>query len=203
MQTYLMESIGVAAAVAAVYAAYAETMMPLRIAAIVANILAIVYGVWHGIYPLAALGLVLLALNAFRLYEIRKLVRGMNLAMAHDLTADWLLPFTRRQHFKAGQLMMARGDFATAAFYVIAGEAEIIELGESVGSGALLGEIGLFAPDGRRTLTVRCKTDVETARLDYDRFKELYFQNPQFGFRLLHLIVARLQHNGARAVIPT
>jgi CRP-like cAMP-binding protein len=29
--------------------------------------------------------------------------------------------------------------------------------------------------------------------IDYDRFKELYFQNPQFGFRLLHLIVARLQ----------
>jgi CRP-like cAMP-binding protein len=34
---------------------------------------------------------------------------------------------------------------------------------------------------------------VETARIDYDRFKELYFQNPQFGFHLLHLIVARLQ----------
>jgi CRP-like cAMP-binding protein len=29
--------------------------------------------------------------------------------------------------------------------------------------------------------------------IDYDRFKELYFQNPQFGFRLLHLVVARLQ----------
>src|SRR5271169_3333011 len=49
------------------------------------------------------------------------------------------------------------------------------------------------APDGKRTKTVRCKTDVQTAVLDYDRFKELYFQNPQFGFRLLHLVVARLQ----------
>jgi CRP-like cAMP-binding protein len=36
---------------------------------------------------------------------------------------------------------------------------------------------------------------VQTAMIDYDRFKELYFQNPQFGFRLLHLIVARLQRS--------
>jgi CRP-like cAMP-binding protein len=40
---------------------------------------------------------------------------------------------------------------------------------------------------------VRCKSDVRAAVLDYDRFKELYFQNPEFGFRLLRLIVARLQ----------
>ena len=55
------------------------------------------------------------------------------------------------------------------------------------------GEIGLFTPDGKRTMTIRCKTDVRAAQIDYDRFKELYFQNPQFGFRLLHLIVARMQ----------
>jgi CRP-like cAMP-binding protein len=29
--------------------------------------------------------------------------------------------------------------------------------------------------------------------IDYDQFKELYFQNPEFGFRLLHLVVARMQ----------
>jgi CRP-like cAMP-binding protein len=30
-------------------------------------------------------------------------------------------------------------------------------------------------------MTVRCKTDVHAAIIDYDRFKEMYFQNPQFG----------------------
>jgi CRP-like cAMP-binding protein len=44
-------------------------------------------------------------------------------------------------------------------------------------------------------MTIRCKTNVDAAQIDYDRFKELYFQNPQFGFRLLHLIVARMQTN--------
>ena len=48
-------------------------------------------------------------------------------------------------------------------------------------------------PDGLRIATARCKTNVEAARIDYDQFKQLYFQNPEFGFRLLHLIVGRLQ----------
>ncbi len=203
MQTYLVDSIGVAAALASLYAAYAETMIPLRTAAIVANVLALVYALWLGNYPLAVLSAVLLPLNAVRLHQMRRLVRDINRAIRADLDADWLLPFTRPQRFKAGQTMMARGDYATAAFYVVAGEVEVIELGETFGKGTLLGEIGLFAPDGKRTLTARCKTDVDTARLDYDRFKELYFENPQFGFRLLHLIVARLQHNSARAVVAT
>ena len=109
------------------------------------------------------------------------------------MSADWLLPYARPKNFKAGDVIMARGDYATAAFYIVGGEVEILEIGESFGPGTLLGEIGLFTPDGKRTKTVRCKTDVQTAMIDYDRFKELYFQNPQFGFRLLHLVVARFR----------
>jgi len=45
-------------------------------------------------------------------------------------------------------------------------------------------------------MTLRCKTRVQTAVIDYDRFKELYFQNPEFGFHLIHLVVARLQGSG-------
>jgi CRP-like cAMP-binding protein len=90
---------------------------------------------------------------------------------------------------------MQRGEYATAAFYVVAGEVELLEIGAVFGKGTLLGEIGLFSPEGKRNMSVRCKTDVQAARIDYDRFKELYFQNPQFGFRLLHLIVARMQLN--------
>jgi CRP/FNR family transcriptional regulator, cyclic AMP receptor protein len=101
--------------------------------------------------------------------------------------------------------MMERGEYATAAFYIVSGEVEIVEINETFGKGTLLGEIGLFTPDGRRIMTVRCKTDVQTAIIDYDQFKELYFQNPQFGFRLLHLVVERLQRGGEllRPAVPS
>ena len=39
---------------------------------------------------------------------------------------------------------------------------------------------------------MRSRTELHTATITYEQFKELYFQNPQFGFVLLRLIVARL-----------
>jgi CRP-like cAMP-binding protein len=126
------------------------------------------------------------------------LIRDIDVAIGSDMNVDWLLPYTRPKRFKAGDVMMERGEYATAAFYIVSGEVEIVEMNETFGKGTLLGEIGLFTPDGRRIMTVRCKTDVQTAIIDYDRFKELYFQNPQFGFRLIHLVVVRLQSSGER-----
>jgi CRP/FNR family transcriptional regulator, cyclic AMP receptor protein len=201
MQLDIAEWIGVAAAAVSLYAANAKTIVPLRWAAIAANGLAMVYSVLHGTYPTFVLNLVMLPINAWRLNGMLRLVRSVESAAKGDLNAAWLLPYTRPKQFKTGQVMMARGDYATAAFYIVSGEVELLELNQTVGKGTLLGEIGLFTPDGRRTATVRCKTDVEAAIIDYDRFKELYFQNPQFGFQLLHLLVARL-HRAAAAPPP-
>jgi CRP/FNR family cyclic AMP-dependent transcriptional regulator len=195
MRAYLPELIGVAAAAASLYAAYSQTIITLRVAAIVANVVAMTYSYSHGAYPAFALNALLLPLNAWRLYLMVKLIRDIDTATRGDMNADWLLPFTRPKHFKMGDVVMERGEYATGAFYIVSGEVELVELGDTLGRGTLLGEIGLFAPDGKRTMTVRCKTDVHAAIIDYDRFKELYFQNPQFGFKLLHLIVARLQSN--------
>ena len=193
MQPLYAELIGVAAAAASLYAAQSKTIIPLRWAAIGANFLAMIYSFLHGTYPTFLLNMVLLPLNAWRLRGMLQLVRDIDTAIKGDMNVDWLLPYTRPKNFKSGDIMMERGEYATAAYYVVAGEVEIPELNQTFGKGTLLGEIGLFTPDGRRTRTVRCKTNVQTAMIDYDQFKELYFQNPQFGFHLLHLIVARLQ----------
>jgi CRP/FNR family cyclic AMP-dependent transcriptional regulator len=193
MQPHLAELIGVAAAAASLYAAQSKTIIPLRAAAIAANVFAMIYSFLHGTYPTFVLNAALLPLNAWRLRAMVNLIRDTDLATKGDMNVAWLLPYTRPKNFKAGSILMERGEYATAAFYIVAGEVEILESNEVFGKGTLLGEIGLFTPDGRRTKTIRCKTDVQTAVIDYDRFKELYFQNPQFGFRLLHLVVARLQ----------
>lgn len=189
------EAIGVAAAAASLYAAYAKTIIPLRVASVAANFLAMIYSFRHGTYPTFALNAFLLPLNVWRLHAMLRLVRDIDRAITSDLNVDWLLPYMRPKQFKAGDIMMAQGDVATDAFYIVSGEIELVEIDQTHGKGTLVGEIGLFTPSGRRTVTVRCKTDVHAARIGYDQFKQLYFQNPQFGFRLLRLIVARMQGN--------
>jgi hypothetical protein len=193
MTPYFAELFGIAAAAASLYAAYAKTIIPLRVAAIAANFLAMIYSLSHGTYPTFMLNAVLLPLNSWRLWAMLKLIRDIDRAIEGDMTVDWLLPYTRPKRFNAGAIIMRRGEYATAAFYVVSGEVEVLEIDRLYGPGTLIGEIGLFTPDGTRTMTVRCKSEVQTAIIDYDRFKELYFENPQFGFRLLHLIVARMQ----------
>jgi CRP/FNR family transcriptional regulator, cyclic AMP receptor protein len=195
MESYYPEIVGVAAAVASLYAAHAKTIIPLRVAAVIANVLAMGYSLMHGTYPTFALNALLLPLNAWRLHQMFGLIRGIDAAIASDMNVDWLLKYMRPKSYRAGDVMMERGDYATEAFYIVSGEVEIVEINQNRGAGALLGEIGLFTPNGRRTMTVRCKTDVEAATIGYDQVKELYFQNPQFGFRLLQLIVARMQNN--------
>jgi CRP/FNR family cyclic AMP-dependent transcriptional regulator len=193
MEHPFAELIGISAAAVSLYAAHAKTMIPLRVAAIVANALAMTYSFLHGTYPTFMLNAILLPLNAWRLRAMLALIRDIDVATKSDMNVDWLLPYTRPADFKAGDIIMQRGDYATAAFYIISGEIEMVEINVTWGKGTLVGEIGLFTPDGKRTMTIRCKTDVHAAQIDYDRFKELYFQNPQFGFRLLHLIVERMQ----------
>jgi CRP/FNR family transcriptional regulator, cyclic AMP receptor protein len=193
------ELIGLAAAAAGLYAAQAKTIIPLRIAALVANFLAMIYSAMHGTYPTVLLNAIMLPINGWRLHAMYGLIKETDDAIKGDMNVEWLLPYTRPQKFKAGDTLMARGDYATAAYYIVSGEVEVVDMGRTLGKGTLLGEIGLFTPDGRRTRTIRCRTDVQTAVIDYDRFKELYYQNPEFGFRLLHLVVQRLHSELARS----
>jgi hypothetical protein len=192
---YVVELFGFAAAAAALYGTYVRTIIPLRIAAIVANAFALLYSVSKGTYPTFLLNAVLLPLNVVRLRAMSRLVHEVDAATEGDLNAEWLRPYMRPRDFAAGEFLMRQGEVATEAFYIVAGEVELTEIQKVLGPGTLIGEIGLFTPGNRRTMSVRCRTEVHTATITYEQFKELYFQNPQFGFALLRLIVARLHGN--------
>ena len=135
MESYYAEIVGVAAAAASLYAAHAKTIIPLRIAAVIANLLAMGYSLLHGTYPTFVLNALLLPLNAWRLHQMIDLVRGIDAAIASDMNVDWLLKYMRPKHYRAGDVMMARGEYATEAFYVVAGEVEIVEIKQSRGAG--------------------------------------------------------------------
>ena len=116
MQAHLAELFGVAAAAASLYAAQSKTIIPLRAAVMAANCMAMIYSFLHGTYPTFVLNAVLLPVNAWRLYGMMNLVRSIDTASKSDMNVDWLLPYTRPKNFKAGDIMMERGEYATAAF---------------------------------------------------------------------------------------
>jgi len=192
---YGVELFGFAAAAAGLYGAYVRTIIPLRIAAIVSNAFALVYSISHGTYPTFLLNAILLPLNMVRLRAMWNLVHEVDAATQGDLNVEWLRPYMRPRNFRTGDFLMRQGEVADDAFYILSGEVALVEIQKVVGPGTLIGEMGLFTPGNLRTMSAQCRTDVHTATITYDQFKELYFQNPQFGFSLLRLIVARLHGN--------
>src|SRR5262245_60540233 len=83
-------------------------------------------------------------------------------------------------------------------YYTVTGRYRLVEIHADVAPGQLIGELGLVSPNGKRTLTFECLEDGELLAIGYAQVKELYFQNPGFGYYFLRLIGQRLFHDIAR-----
>lgn len=99
--------------------------------------------------------------------------------------------------------MFRIGDPARSTFVILSGAVRVAEFGVLLGPGSLIGEIGVFAPDGRRTGTALCETDVEIGSISDQRLLELYARDPTFGLHLMRLVVQRLLDNERRWVART
>jgi CRP-like cAMP-binding protein len=62
----------------------------------------------------------------------------------------------------------------------------------------MFGEIAFFAPDRRRTSTARCLTDCTLMSIDEATFRQLVYQNPDFGLEVVRLIAGRLSDDVRR-----
>ncbi len=167
-------------------------MTPLRIFALAANSFLIVYAAIEHNWINCGLQAALLIVNAYRLWDLRRLVRVLAQANADSPVSEWLLPHMRIKRFKAGTVLFSKGDIANQLFYIRSGTIRSMELGLSVGAGNLIGEIGLFAEDRRRSASVVCETDCVCYTMTDEAMYLLYTQNPKVGFYLIRLIVQRL-----------
>ena len=175
-----------------------RTMIPLRIAAIISNVLFIFYGLLSKTLPTVFMYGVLLPINCFRLYQIQQLVKRVKVASQGDLDMEWLKPFMTRRNFKAGDVLFHKGDVANAMYYTVTGKFLVKEFGVELPPGRVMGELGFLSPENKRTATVECIEDGQVLFIIYDKVRELYFQDPDFGFYLLKLTSERLLQNIAR-----
>jgi len=172
-----------------------KSMLPLRVAALLASCCLVVYGyVFHAL-PTLALYSVLIPINIRKTLQIRKLVRTIEEAKADTPLAQWLLPHMKRRTVKAGQVLWRQGDVATEMLYLESGRMRLIEHDQPLEPGALVGEIGLFAPENRRTLSLETTEDCVVHGLSAEAMMHLYFQSPKLGYHVMRLIVARLMHD--------
>lgn len=175
-----------------------KTMIPLRFLGVVTNVLFLIYSSLAWVWPTFILNCIVLPLNAYRLQEMRELVRRTQEASKGDFDMSALAPFMTKRTIKAGEILFRKDDTADAMYLVVAGRLKLPETEIEIVPGAMVGELGLLAPGRTRTQSLVALEDGEVRVLPYARFDELYFQNPQFGLAFLKLSSQRLFQNIAR-----
>ena len=185
---------GWVAAVLVFAAFFMRTMIPLRIVAIASNVafiayalLGLRYGVFDRLYPILVLHSTLLPLNVVRLRELERMIASVRATNA-DEAVEALIPYMKLEQYREGDVVFRRGDPANKLYVVQHGNVRLRETGKRISAGGVFGEVGLFAPDGVRSLTAMCDDDCRLATIGADKVLELYYLNPRFGFFLIRLV---------------
>ncbi len=189
------ELLGYAAAACVFVTFYMKTMIPLRIAGIVSNLLFIAYGYDLNAYPVLFLHLVLLPLNLLRLRQMLRLIKQIEDATKGDVNLNWVKPFSSTRTIAVGEAVFRTGDRADEMFFIVSGTFRVKERNVDLQAGDVFGERGLLNAGQARTATVVCTTEGELLRITYDQVKQLCLQDPKFSFYFLHLVSKRLFHN--------
>jgi len=188
-----------AAATFTITSSFVKTMVPLRGLAVLSNVGFLLYGLLHPNLIMAVLHATLLPINFVRFSEMLRLTRRVRAAAERaDLTGVWLKPYMKASRKKAGDVLFAKGDPADQLYFLAAGRIEFVEIGQTMGPGRMFGEIAFFSPSGRRTATARCLEDCQVLSVNEPTLRELYYQNPSFGFELVSLVAARLSADAER-----
>jgi hypothetical protein len=176
-----------------VVSAFVKTMIPLRWLAVGSNAGFVIYGALSPSLLTFLLEAVLLPINIWRAIQMQRLTRQVSAAAGSaDMSGVWLKPYMKKRDLKAGEVLFRKGDAADHLYFLAGGRIELSEIGEQMEPGRIFGEIAFFSPDKRRTLTARCVRDCTVLSIDESSLKQLYFQNPAFGFQLVGLIAGRL-----------
>lgn len=189
------EVLGWTAAGLVLTAFWVKTMIPLRLVAMAGNIAFLAYGFLLGAPSIIALHGLLLPLNFVRLRKMRDLTRRVRGVSQGSMDLSMLLPYMSQHSKAAGEAFFHKGDLSDHVIYVISGTVRITDLDRQIGPGELLGEMGVFTEDRRRTDTAVAETEVTYGQISADRFWEVFFQDPAFGAYLIRTIVRRANTN--------
>ncbi len=183
----------VVAAVLILVSSFVKTIIPLRWLSVGGNIGFVLYGVLHPAPLVLLLHLALLPINLWRVLEMQRLTRRVSRAeLAGEGLDVWLQPYMKRHRRRPGAIVFKRGDRADRLYVLAEGRLELVESGRTIEAGQMFGEIAFFAPERTRTATVRAVEPSTLLSIDETTFRQLFFQNPAFGFAVVRLIAARL-----------
>ena len=176
-----------------------KTILPLRLVAMASNMAFVIYGFGAGLMPILLLHSALLPLNIVRTVQHLRQVARIRSSARDGADFDSLLPLMKRQTHPAGSFLFHKGDLSDNVYLLVEGRARVTEIDRPLEAGSLIGEVGLLAPDRRRTGSVICETDCQVGAIDGEGIAKLVDREPGFGLHLATLVARRMHRDRERA----
>jgi CRP-like cAMP-binding protein len=106
----------------------------------------------------------------------------------------WIDQLASTRDIAAGRVLCRTGELGRECFVLLDGCVEVAYdgRGETYGRDALVGEIALLTPAGRRTATVTAVTDVRVLVFTRSEFRQLLAALPAVAHRILRGVARRL-----------
>ena len=196
---YVLETIGWLAVAFKLAKFQMNTMIKLRVLVIASSVCFVIYAVMFQIWPLLVIELILLSVNAYRLYELialRRLVTHMTDESEPDFSAA--MAYGKRRDIPAGDILFEKGDPVDSLYYLAEGLVVIEGQNVTVPAGKIIGEMAFFNSSAARMATVRCAEDTVVYELNEKRFTRLQYEDPKFAMSVMRLVTQRLVANAAQ-----
>lgn len=196
---YIIEAVGWLAVAFKLATLSMNSMVWLRVLVILSSVCFIIYSIVFQIWPLLTIEVILLAINAYRLYELialRRLVTHMTDESEADFTAA--MAYGKRRDIQAGDVLFEKGDPVDSLYYLAEGLVEIEGQNVTVPAGNIFGEMAFFNSSAERMATVRCVEDTVVYELNEKRFTRLQYEDPTFAMAVMRLVTKRLVANAAK-----
>lgn len=190
-----VQAIGYVGSVLMFLTFFMKTMIPLRMTAIAANCVMIVFTSIAHVYPILILQACLLPLNIVRFIQMKRLITRVKAAARGDFKIEPLLPFMKHEHRKDGDVLFKTGDRGDCMYFLQHGRVRLREIDKVLKDGDVFGEIGLLSADKERTATAVCEGPCELYSVTQDVVFQLFYQKPEFSFFLVRLVTKRLLDN--------
>ena len=175
-----------------------NSMIWLRVLVILSSVCFVIYSALFQIWPLLAIEIILLSMNAYRLYELIAL-RRLVTHMTDDSEADFSAAMTygEKREIQAGDVLFEKGDPVDSLYYIAEGLVEIEGQDVTVPAGNIFGEMAFFNSSAQRMATVHCVEDTVVYELNEKRFTRLQYEDPKFAMAVMRLVTKRLVANAA------
>lgn len=177
---------------------YLKTMVPLRCVAIASNVTFLSYGLMTGALPITVLHALLLPMNLWRLGQLHSQRARLRTMVQGGFPVSALQPYLTTRAEERGAVMSGKGKPGTELIILLSGYVLVLETGELLGPGSIIGDECVYGENPISSTTAVCRTDVQLASIPLGRAWDAFSANPEFAAHLLRLALRR----GARRVKP-